>query len=83
MQLLRTPSFRSFYMSILDVERVRGRGVGTLAAPMALACSHTRVGRGRVPLGGKTRSAAAAAALSADCSARHFRLGCRNLYLRF
>ena len=67
-------------MSILAVVSVRG--VGNLAAPMALACSRARVGRGRVPLGGGTRSGAAAAALSADCSARHFRLGCSALNLR-
>ena len=67
-------------MSILAVESVRG--VGTLAAPMALACSHARMGRRRVPLGGGTRAGADAAALSDDCSARYCRLGCRALYLR-
>ena len=57
--------------------------MGILAAPMALACPRSRVGRGHVPLGGATRAGAAAAALSADCSARHCRPGCRTLYLRF
>ena len=51
-------------MSILAVERVRG--VGTLAAPMALASYRARVVHGRVPLGGGTRDGAASAALSAD-----------------
>ena len=48
---------------------------------MALACSRARVGRGRVPLDGGTMDEAAASALSADCSAHHCRLGCRDLYL--
>ena len=80
MDLLRTPSFRSSSTSIPAVESIRG--VGALAAPMALACSCARVVYRRVPLGGGTRDGAAAAALSADRSDRHCRLGCRYLYLR-
>ena len=53
-----------------------------LAAPMSLACSPARDVRVRLPLGGVTRSGAVAADLSADCSARHFRLGCSALNLR-
>ena len=71
---------REWIQSILTVESVRG--VGTLAAPMILACSCARVGRGRVPLGGGTMAGASAATLSADCSALHCRLDCRALYLR-
>ena len=60
-------------MSIFAVESVRG--VGNFAEFMAIACSCARVGRGWVPLGGGTRAGSADDALSADCSARHCRIG--------
>ena len=63
MDPLRTPSSISFYMSIITAESFRG--VGDLAPPMAIACSCSRVGHGRVPLGEGTRDGAIAAALSA------------------
>ena len=68
-------------MSILAFESIRG--VGILATPMALAWSCSRAGRGRVLPSGATKAGSASAALSADCSARHCRPGCRTLYLRF
>ena len=65
-------------MIILAFEGVRG--VGILAAPMGLACSHSKAGCGRVPLGGSTRAGASATALSTDCYDCHCMPGCRTLY---
>ena len=76
----RTPSSRSFSVSILGFESVKG--VGILEAPMALAFHRSRDSRRRVPLDGATTAEAADDALSADFSARHCRPGCRNLYSR-
>ena len=73
-----TPSFSSCSVSFLDFES--GRGVGILAAPMALACSNTRAGLRRALLGDAMRSGSAASTLGADCSALHCRPGCSTLH---